>query len=810
MNRLVKKEFSLIILLITTFALYGQEFPCDNGEKLYFFRGNETSNASTLSYIENYTTGTPTVVDMCPMKSSQHNGLGANSLDNYLYFLDNEVLTRLSSTCVETPVCSLGYISYYGAFDSQGRYWTIKNNQQISAIDINTCAVVKGPFPEVNYGGLDMAISPYDCGLYIGPARYDTTGVLDTTVTVKGFKPSGAYGGVAFGNDGKLYAIKGSGKSGNLSVMDYATNISNNVFDFVPGPAQFVSDMASFSCFPTDTVNADFDIFPSVFQCAPVTVNFNNKSTGNVPDSTLTYKWNFGDPTSEQEDTSSSKNPTHIYKKPGTYTVLLTSSYSKLDYCKLNASKDTMSLTFTIPSSSTGTISNDTSVCSGQSAQISASGLQNYTWTPSATLSCSNCPNPFASPTSSTTYYLSANDISGCAFFDSVLVEISNQNFKITPDTFVCQGDSVTLTASGGLSYTWNSGNSTPSITTTTNSSTPFTVTISDGQCTAVLSTSITLVPPFLTPITDTSICQGESLTLSTSGADSYWWIGTNQTNASITVTPLNDSLFTVVGTNTLYGCTDTARAKVTVRENPKVTSSDVKVCEGEKVTLHATGANDFVWNPGNITGDSLTITPLNTTIYLLKGTNLNGCSDTTKVVVSVDQNPNVDFQINPEKAKVNDPVFFTAETEDSTIYKWSFGDGYLSNETIISHRYEDVGDYTVCLFSKNNKECADSLCEKITIEADWVLYAPNTFTPNDDYSNDVFYVKGFNINQLQLNIYTRWGNLVFSSDQPEKGWNGKIKDAYLVQQDVYLWQLSFIDSYGKTHDQTGHITVYY
>src|SRR4051812_41352005 len=100
-----KKYLSLVVFTLLFRMAGGQTFPCDNGARLYFFLDTLGTNGA-LAYIENYTT-VPTITAMCPMPSMAHNGLGANPIDHYLYYLNGSKLERLDANCTMTQVCTL-------------------------------------------------------------------------------------------------------------------------------------------------------------------------------------------------------------------------------------------------------------------------------------------------------------------------------------------------------------------------------------------------------------------------------------------------------------------------------------------------------------------------------------------------------------------------------------------------------------------------------------------------------------------------------------------------------------------------------
>lgn len=87
------------------------------------------------------------------------------------------------------------------------------------------------------------------------------------------------------------------------------------------------------------------------------------------------------------------------------------------------------------------------------------------------------------------------------------------------------------------------------------------------------------------------------------------------------------------------------------------------------------------------------------------------------------------------------------------------------------------------------------------------MVYAPNTFSPNDDKINEVFYAYATNISNFKMQVFDRWGQLLFTTEQLENGWDGTFLGKK-VTDDIYAWKASFTDYKSKQHVVTGHIEV--
>ncbi len=216
-------------------------------------------------------------------------------------------------------------------------------------------------------------------------------------------------------------------------------------------------------------------------------------------------------------------------------------------------------------------------------------------------------------------------------------------------DKSICEGDTTTLTASGSVSYVWNTGETTASIDVTPTVTTTYTVTGTDANGdTSTDSVTVTVD----TPITadageDVEICEGDEVTLTASGGDTYLW-SNGATTQSINISPTDTTNYSVIVTRNSCSSTD----EVTVAVKPRQTinaGNDVDIYPGESTTLTVVGDGDILWSTGETTA-SITVSPNVTTTYTVEVTELNGCTSTDEVKVtvigSVDANAGNDITI--------------------------------------------------------------------------------------------------------------------------------------------------------------------
>ncbi len=313
---------------------------------------------------------------------------------------------------------------------------------------------------------------------------------------------------------------------------------------------------------------------------------------------------------------------------------------------------------------------NSPTICSGQSATLTATGASTYTWT-------GGLPNgsPVTTPVlnSNTSYTVTGTDANGC-----VNTAISNITVTASPNVAVnsptiCNGQNTTLTATGANTYTWSTGASGPSITVAPGSTTSYSVTGLLAGCpvSSSATSTVTVNPLPTVGVNSPAICSGGTATLNASGATTYTWTGGLPNGSSVTTPPLNSNTsYTVTGTDG-NGCVNTATSSVTVNPKPNVTVNSPSICDGSTATLNANGATTYTWSGGLPNGSSVTTPPLNSnTSYTVTGTDGNGCVNTAISNVTVNPKPTVGVN----SPSICSGSIATLTATGATTYTWSGG----------------------------------------------------------------------------------------------------------------------------------------
>jgi hypothetical protein len=285
------------------------------------------------------------------------------------------------------------------------------------------------------------------------------------------------------------------------------------------------------------------------------------------------------------------------------------------------------------PNPTVAVVASPTSICSGSTVSLVATGASTYSWSTGGTGTSIS-----VTPTVTTTYtVIGSNGSCSNTKTVQVVVNTSPTISASSSASVICSGNSSTLTASGATTYTWSTGSNAASIVVTPTSTTTYTVVGTSGSCTGsqIISVTVNSNPTVAVVASPTAICAGGSASLIATGASTYSW-STGGTGSSIGVTPSVTTTYSVIGAN--GSCINTNTVQVVVNTTPFIatTSSSSLICAGQSATLISTGATNYTYNPGAITGNPIAVSPTVTTTYIITGNNGAGCTGTTSIVQNV------------------------------------------------------------------------------------------------------------------------------------------------------------------------------
>lgn len=524
-----------------------------------------------------------------------------------------------------------------------------------------------------------------------------------------------------------------------------------------------------------------------------------------------TYKWW---PTAGLDDENIA-NPTVNIASSETYYVEITSA---------GGCSDTDSVYVSISNSLVVDLGNDSTICPGESVDLSANGGSIYTWSPNSNITSLTDPTVTVNPSVTTEYIVVVDDGSGCTGTDSIIINVLPAIQVVSPgNQDLCRDEVVNLSLShtggsgGSVSYSWDDGVYTGANQTFSwNASTNMEVKATDD--TYGCSDSITMIiniRTFNLDFTYSDTCYqtatqftGVSSASGTIVSNGWLFYGANTATGN---TPSYEYPVTGVNTAKYYaiddiGCIDSVEKSITIMPlpNPTIVLAPDTVCVNNDVvyTSNYNGVSGATsnWDLGDGSTDSngggthaYSSTGL---VYVeLEVTDLNGCSETTTDSVLVGEGPDVEFTLATE-GKIGETVDLKNLTTGGQIYSWTeagveFDDTF--NSTLL---LDTTGTICIDLLSISQAGCKDSVQHCINVLGEAVL-VPNVFTPNGDGENDVFEIINADNKDLKIQVLNRWGVEVYASNKYLNDWDGKDKNGTDLAAGTYFYVV--VDETGST-----------
>lgn len=477
-------------------------------------------------------------------------------------------------------------------------------------------------------------------------------------------------------------------------------------------------------------------------------------SSGVYNDEITAYSWSFGD-----NQTQSSKNPTHFYYKNGVYNV-------KLFVATKNGCTD--SITIPVP------------VTIKRSPKVGISVIDSV---------CQTSPVKF------------------------FVTNQTNDNAAITWNWSFGDGgkdnsQNAVYTYSNGGTYTAN-----------------LLATSSNG-CTDKKTIPVTVHKnPVFDAGADSMVCYGNAIILKASGAYKYSWkahASLSCTNCSNPIAKPDSSARYFVTATSNVGCKSSDSVFVKVYHPFKVKASGTGVlCMGQTTTLNASGSETYQWSPQTYLDNPFTAhptvkptAPANIT-YTVTGKDSRNCfMDTASVTMKIYPVPSLQIIQKNITANAGFPVKIeTISSPDITYWKWTPALG-LDSPYIGSPTATPKNNITYQVVATNEGNCNVTEEITLTVTCDGKnVFVPNTFSPNNDGMNDMFFPRGKGVFGIKsFRVFNRWGNMVFEKvnfnvNSPSEGWNGLFQGKPQAM-DVYVYMMEVVCDNGTINKINGNVTL--
>ena len=481
-----------------------------------------------------------------------------------------------------------------------------------------------------------------------------------------------------------------------------------------------------------------------------------------------------------------------------------------------------------------------------------------------------------------TVYYSAINDVfpltiyagflipCGDTLFDSTEITLNtNANIFVTPTALsLCEGETITLNASGASSFTWGNGSTGASLVIDT-AGTFFAFTNQCGIDTASVNITWNGSLPTVNISGDSTICQGETSLITATGDGPFTWhdgsIGslhnasTQQTiYASVSNLCGSDTAFlditiigtppnaTVTGNLNVCGTTPTIlsasggdsyewndgstnstystgaingfmvatticgidTAFFTVNETGNLPEAsiggDPNICNNVTSLFSASGGDSYLWNDGSTS--NVYTTSSADEIYVIA---YNICGEDTAYFQLIDNSVIADFEISDSVGYQPLIIDFTNLSSYASQYNWEFGNGETSSNENEEQTYTTGGNITIQLIAANDF-CTDTAFKNIIILDHSNVFIPNTFSPNNDNINDVFspVTSSISENDYSFSIFDRNGGVLFNTEIIGESWDG-MHISSPIPNGVYIWKISYkIDGDLNTYNKIGHVNL--
>lgn len=415
--------------------------------------------------------------------------------------------------------------------------------------------------------------------------------------------------------------------------------------------------------------------------------------------------------------------------------------------------------------------------------------------------------SPTITVSSPSTTSVSVFDVFGCVRQDTiVLTALPEIVIDLGPDFSMCEYDTSTLngTSPQGVTYLWNTGQTTPTISVSDAGT--YSVQVSDVLGCLNWDTVVVTETPTPTPmITGPSeFCSNESVQFeASSGFVNYQW-STGATTNPMQFQGITNQLWVLVTDS--YGCVGGDTLAVSVIDVPLLDlGTDIVLCDTHVVVLNAqiNGASGYLWTPTNETSPTIDALPGNYSVLV----NYQICTISDAISITVEP---YEFALGEDRTLCFEDGIFLAHSLyniDSII--WQDGRNSSWYEQL---NYSSLDDSVLISATAYGCDVKFDTVLIILEDCNCQVYVPNSFTPNGDQINEDFRVyHECPVVEFEFLIFDRWGELIFQSVDPDFAWTGQLDSGEMVQDGTYFWKMRYANEYTReirVKEFSGHVNV--
>ncbi len=597
------------------------------------------------------------------------------------------------------------------------------------------------------------------------------------------------------------------------------------VSDPITGCDNYVEKIVQIYPRPDVSFNSDAPV------CIGELVNFSNTGSSGAE---FSYSWNFGE--GANPSISNAENPSSvIYSSSGTKQISLTISSA---YCTR-----TITQNIEIHASPVADFTTNAPQCTNQDVQMhnlsTVDGDATYQWSfgDEASITSSTDENPvvlYSDSGTSSIKLLVTNTTTGCSDSISSYINIyQTPTAAFSSNAPLCPNEGISFVNEGSTgpeySYTWSFGRYTQphsslaenptGISFSQGGTQSITLTVSNNECRNTITQNIEILPlPVADAGLDTIICANRSVEIGSPEISgyTYFWLPESFLDDNTLANPIafpqaEFTNFVLTVTDTTTGCTNKDTIKITMLPAAIANAGqDISICNNETVQIGvgAISGQNYLWSPTHGMSDSTisnpTVTISETTTYTVNVSYANCDTISDEVTVTVHPIPEI-YAGEDQTITLGEQT--TLHANGGTNYVWSpainINNTYIANPIVYP---DDTITYVVVGLDVFGCEGSDSV---VVYVKEPECYIPNSFTPNNDGRNDVFYIRGNPISDYKLQIFNRLNQSIFITNNYYEGWNGTIQNSGLdCPEGAYVYVVTGINQDGEEVIETGIINL--